>query len=341
MPGFPVVDMHTHFLPEVYLQKVEKEGDRLGVHLERDPDGRQMIQTPFYRTPVNERHRDIEHRIRTMAVQGVDMEVLSPSPANMMLYWIDGALCEEMAEASNEAYAGLVRAHPEHFLAVGTVPLQDVPRAIGVLENAMGKHGLLGAIIGSSVAGRYIDEEEFWPFFECAEALGARLIVHAYCFPDDTFLKDYFFDNLMGFVFDEGISAARLIYAGVLERFPRLKLCIVHGGGFLPILLSRLDHGYKVRPECRSAIPNPPSAYASRLYFDSITHNPGVLSYLLAKAAPGHVLMGSDYPFDMGEDPPGEMLRNLPGLDEDIRMDLLGGNALRFFGADDRTGAGE
>ena len=104
----------------------------------------------------------------------------------------------------------------------------------------MEKHGLLGAIIGSNVEGRYIDEEEFWPFFECAEALGARLIVHAYRFPDDVLLKDYFLDNLARFVFDEGVSAARLIYAGVLERFPRLQLCIVHGGGFFPILLGRL-----------------------------------------------------------------------------------------------------
>ena len=334
MPSAPVVDMHTHFLPEVYLRRVERDADRLDVRFDRAPDGSPMIQARFYRTPVDERHRDIEFRIRAMAEQGVDLEILSPSPANMMLYWTEAALCEELAEAANEAYSGLVRAHPEHFLAVGTVPLQDVPRAVRVLERAVEKHGLLGAIIGSNVEGRYIDEEEFWPFFECAEALGARLIVHAYRFPDDALLKDYFLDNLAGFVFDEGVSAARLIYAGVLERFPRLKLCIVHGGGFFPILLGRLDHGYKVRPECRAAIPEPPSVYAERLYFDSITHSPKALSHLLAKAAPGHVLMGSDYPFDMGEDPPGRSIRDLPGLDEGTRRDLLGGNALRFFGVE-------
>ena len=135
----------------------------------------------------------------------------------------------------------------------------------------------------------------------------------------------------MGFVFDEGVCVARMIYGGILERFPRLKVCFVHGGGFFPLLIGRWDHGYEVRPECRKAIPYPPSHYAAKLYFDSITHGPKTLALLIEKAASGHVLMGSDYPFDMGESPPGGYIRELLGLGEDERSALLGGNALRFF----------
>lgn len=331
MDRTPVVDMHAHFLPECFVRRAESNHPLLDLRTERDERGRRFIRVAAYRGPLDERHSDVGHRLRSMDGLGVDIQVISPSPATNMLYWGDAAVVEEVAEESNEALAGIAGAHPDRFIAVGTVPLQDVGRAVRVLERGMKNLGLRGAIIGCHVEGVYLDDERFRPFFECAESLGASLIVHSYRFPDDALLKDYYFENLMGFVFDEGVCVARMIYGGVLERFPRLKVCFVHGGGFFPALIGRWDHGYAVRPECRKAIPHPPSHYAAKLYFDSITHSPKTLALLIEKTAPGHVLMGSDYPFDMGESPPGQHIRELPGLAEGERSALLGGNALRFF----------
>lgn len=266
-----------------------------------------------------------EQRLHDMDRLGIDVQVLSPSPTQYYS-WADLALAERIVRAQNEAIAEAVRTRPDRFVGLGAVALQHPELAVRQLHEAVQVHGLLGAEITSDPTGRGLDDPALEPFWDEAERLDAVLFLH----PLGTSLGErvgrHYLSNIVGQPLETTIALSQLIFGGVLDRFPGLRICAAHGGGYLPYAIGRLDHGHGVRPEaqgCREL----PSAYLERFWYDTVVFRPESLQALIAQVGLSQVVAGTDYPFDMGEYALHELVRRIPGLTADQQAAILGGNA--------------
>jgi aminocarboxymuconate-semialdehyde decarboxylase len=230
-----------------------------------------------------------------------------------------------IAQVNNDSMAALARRDPLHFAPLASVPMQDPPAAAEELERAA-KLGLRGAEIPPKVGGAQLDEPQFEVFWAAAESLGMAVCVHPFEAAPAGALGRYFLGNLVGNLYDTGLAAALLIYGGVLERHPNLKIVLYHAGGALPALLGRLDMGYRLVPECKQAIPRPPSTYVSQFHFDIIAHNRELLRHLVANYGADRFVIGSDYPLPAGLAHPVQEVQAL-GLNAGAEKKILSGNA--------------
>jgi aminocarboxymuconate-semialdehyde decarboxylase len=329
----PRVDVHSHFVPLEILDLLRRQGARYRTPTRVDAEGRLFVETPERAYgPIGPAFHDVGRRREFMAAHGITAQVLSPPPF-LFYYWLDGAAAREVVEAENDAIAEVVRRDPGHFVGFGGVPLQDVRASVRECERIRGA-GLRGIEIGSNVEGRDLDAREFWPFFEAVEALGLALLLHGASVAGGERMGEFHLRNLVGFPLDTTLAAARLIFAGVLDRFPRLRICVGQAGGFLPYVAGRLDHGHAVRPECRAFIVSPPSEYLRRLYYDTLAHSPRALGLLLDTVGAERVMLGSDFPFDMGAPAPCEVVEAQAALGPRARERIYGGNAAEFLGLD-------
>jgi aminocarboxymuconate-semialdehyde decarboxylase len=262
---------------------------------------------------------------------GIDCQALSPPPV-MFCYWADARATEAFARMQNENVAAVVARHPRRFVGMATVPLQDCALAVKELRYCRERLDLRAVEIGTCPAGRDFDEPELFPFFEACAGLDIAVFVHpAVPLVGQERLTKYYFPLIVGNPLETALAASKLIYGAVLERLPGLRVCFAHGGGAFPFTLARLDHGWKVRPEGPAAIPRPPREYARRLYFDSLTLGAANLRFLVEQFGADRVVIGSDYPFDMGSvDPVGAVIE--AGLPEAAREQIEGGTARRFLG---------
>jgi aminocarboxymuconate-semialdehyde decarboxylase len=226
----------------------------------------------------------------------------------------------------------MVKKHSDRFAAVATLPLQVPDEAVKELERAVKKLGLRGVEIGSNVAKRELGDEKFWPVYKVLEELDVPMFVHPHHVAGLDRLMDFYLNNLIGNPLDTTIAATRLIFSGTLEKFPKLKVVLAHGGGQFPFIFGRIEHGYKVRPEPKEKVRQPPRAFLKNLYFDTITHNPDALRYLIAFAGSDHVLTGSDYPYDMGDPDPAQTVSKLSGIKAADRRKIMRENAISLFG---------
>jgi aminocarboxymuconate-semialdehyde decarboxylase len=232
----------------------------------------------------------------------------------------------------NEHVAGLVARHPRRFVGMATVPLQDPGLAIEELAHARERLGLRAVEIGTCPGGRDFDDPALFPFFTACRDLGVAVFVHpAAPLVGQERLTKYYFPLIVGNPLETALAISKLIFGGVLERLPDLRICFAHGGGAFPFTLGRLDYGWSARPEGPEAIPKPPREYARRLHFDSLTHSPANLRFLVQEFGAERVLMGSDYPFDMGSPDPVAAVGEA-GLPPDARALVEGGSAARFLG---------
>jgi aminocarboxymuconate-semialdehyde decarboxylase len=328
-PAQPAIDIHAHFVPEGYLRLIETEGAPHGVSLKRDPRGPIIMvgQVPF--GPITPAYHDLDVRLRAMDAQSVAIPALSLMPP--MVYWADADLGLRLARVVNDAIAAAVRAHPDRLVGLATLPLQAPDAAVAEAGRAITELGLRGVYLGTNVRGADLDDAALAPVFDRVAALGVPVFLHPLNVLGGGRLGAYYLHNLLGNPFDTAVAAARLIFGGVLDRHPALRVCLAHAGGGFPYVMGRLDRGYRVRPECRH-LPRPPSAYVDRLYFDTIAHSPDALRYLIGVVGAERVMLGSDYCFDMGyDDPVGALaaVQPLPAADRDR---ILGGNARRLLG---------
>lgn len=323
-----VVDTHAHIVvPEITRAAAPGESWRPHVMWQ---DGRQLVEFAGKRIVSAAREFVSPAKIlEEMDRAGVDAVLLCPW---VSLVRYDAPSSESLAscQIQNDALAALAAAHPTRIAGLGLAPLQDVPLAIAELERLM-KAGLKGVEIGTHVNGLYPGDARFRPFWEACDALGAFVFIHPVEGGGRAELRDYYLWNVVGNPMETSIAAAHLILTGTMEACPRLRILLAHGGGALACLPGRLDRGFKVRPEISSVIPNQPSEYLKRFYFDSLTHDPAVLRMLVEFAGPDHVLLGSDYPFDMGNEDPVERVR-MAKLGAETEMKILGGNAARLLG---------
>jgi aminocarboxymuconate-semialdehyde decarboxylase len=219
-------------------------------------------------------------------------------------------------------------------VGLGTVALQDVPSAVAELARVVQVLGFPGIEISSNVNGIDLDHPSFEPFFSRAQELDALIFIHPYGFSHADRLKEFYLNNVIGQPLDSTVAVLRLIFSGVLERYPRLKICVGHGGGYVPFYLGRVDHAYRVRPECHTWISMPPSAYLKKLYFDTVVFEAGSLSYLVEQVGAEHVVLGTDYPFDMGEADPVGLISSMSGASKSDIEKILGRNSASLLRLD-------
>ncbi|HEX6131749.1 MAG TPA: amidohydrolase family protein [Actinomycetota bacterium] len=274
-----------------------------------------------------------EIRLRDMDRMGVDVQAISVAPPQYF-YWAEPDLGARAARLENDRLAEIVAAHPDRFVGLGTVPLQDVDLACAELERCARDLGFPGLEICSSVNGLDFDDPRFVPFFEAVVAHDVALVIHPNGFSQGERLADYYLINTVGMPLDSTLFVARMIFGGVLERFPTLRICVVHGGGYVPFYPARFDHAYEARADVRERISRPPSSYLAQLSFDTMVFDPRDLGYLIERWGADHVLLGTDYPYDMGEDDPVGLVDKVEGLGDDERRMILGGNAARLLRLD-------
>jgi aminocarboxymuconate-semialdehyde decarboxylase len=260
---------------------------------------------------------------------GVDHQVLSTVPV-MFSYWAKPEHTRELARYLNDHLATVVAAHPHRFSGLGTVPLNDPDMAVAELERCMLELGMTGVEIGTNVAGADLDDPRFLPFFQRAAELDALILVHPWQVVGRGRLSRYYFLYTVAMPSETAFAVGALLFGGVLERAPGLRLVFAHGGGSVPFIIGRMERGWQVWEPARELLAQPPSTQLSECYFDSIVWDEASLELLVRRVGADRVLLGSDYPFVMGEDRPGELIQRAALSDEEKGL-LLGGNAERLL----------
>jgi aminocarboxymuconate-semialdehyde decarboxylase len=326
------IDVHTHVLPERWEDLAARYGGGRWPRLVHRDACRATIMTgdTVFRE-VTDRSWSPERRIEDMDRLGIDRQALSPPPV-MFCYWAEPPAARAFARMQNENVAAIVGRHPRRFVGMATVPLQDTALAVEELRDARDRLGLRAVEIGTCPGGRDFDDPALFPFFEACRDLGMAVFVHpATPLVGQERLTKYYFPLIVGNPLETAVAISKLIFGGVLERLPDLRICFAHGGGAFPFTLGRLDYGWSVRPEGPESIPKRPREYARLLHFDSLTHSPANLRFLVAEFGAERVAMGSDYPFDMGSPDPVAAVGEA-GLDPVARALVEGGTAARFLG---------
>ena len=332
MPGMRAIDVHSHVLTEETMALLRKEAPQLAPKLTPIDAGFAVLEVAGvpYR-PFPRGGWDIEHRFGDMDAAEVDVQVLSATPQTYY-YDQDASLAAATAAIQNDQIAKLVKAHPDRFLGIATLPMQSPERAADELRRAVRTLGLRGAMIGSNVKGKNLDDPALEPLWAAAAELGVMLLVHPVTVAGADRLRSYYLANLIGNPLDTTIAAACLVFGGVLERHPKLNVLLVHGGGFVPYQAGRWAHGWKVRPEPQVNVKRSPEPWIDRFYYDTILHAQPQLEFLVGSVGASRVMLGSDYPYDMGT---GECVRQVKALsisDAD-KAAVLNGNAMKLFGA--------
>jgi aminocarboxymuconate-semialdehyde decarboxylase len=323
-----VIDMHNHLVAPEVVTFLEREGARYNTCVVEQDGQRFFVIQDTARRPLHARITQVEARLSDMDAEGVDIQAISCVPF-VMYPEVPAALGSTIARLNNEALAAACTRHSERFVPLASVPLQDPPAAAAELVHAA-QLGLRGVEIPPNIQGQGLDEPQFEVFWEAAEALQMVVCIHPFEAAPQGMLARYGLGNLVGNLYDTGLAAALLIYGGVLERHPALRVVLYHAGGAFPSLLGRLDNGYRLLPECRTAIPRPPSTYVNQLWFDTIAFRQDMLRYLLSAYGVERLVVGSDYPLPAGLAHPVAEVKALR-LDPETERAILGGNASRLL----------
>jgi aminocarboxymuconate-semialdehyde decarboxylase len=273
----------------------------------------------------------VEQRLADMDSMGVDIQVLSPSPTQYY-YWADRDRAEQIVRVQNEHVAEVCALHPGRLIGLGTLALQHAELAAEQLEHAMKRLGLRGVEISTSVNGEELDAARLAPFWRKAEELGAVVFIHPFGTTLGDRVSTHYLSNIIGQPLETTIALSHLIFGGVLDRHPGLRIVAAHGGGYLPSYCGRSNHGYAVRPEAKADAKLPPVEYLRKIWFDSLVYEPEALRHLINTVGASQVVVGSDYPFDMGHYDPHGLLAATQGLTEGERGAILGGNAAILLG---------
>jgi aminocarboxymuconate-semialdehyde decarboxylase len=325
------IDIHTHILPKTWPNLREKYGYGGFVSLDHHKCGcaRMMVDEKFFRE-IDHNCWDPKVRLDDCKKHHVDVQVLSTVPV-MFNYWAKPKDTLDLSMYLNDHIAGIVNDHPKRFVGLGTLPMQSPDLAIKELERCM-KIGLAGIQIGSHINEWNLDQKELFPIFEAAQDLGAAVFVHPWDMMAKEKMPKYWLPWLVGMPAESSLAICSMIFGGVLQRLPKLKIAFAHGGGSFPSTIGRIEHGFNVRPDlCAVDCSINPRDFLSQIYLDSLVHDELALKYLVDLMGPDNIALGTDYPFPLGELEPGKLIENSQ-FSDDIKEKLLHGSALKWLG---------
>jgi aminocarboxymuconate-semialdehyde decarboxylase len=324
------IDVHTHILPRDIPRWKEKFGYGGFITLDHyKPCCARMVRDDGVSfRDIDENCWSPEKRIEECDASGVDVQVLSTVPV-MFSYWAERKDGAEIARFLNDHIAEIVERFPQRFIGLGTVPMQDTELAIHELERCK-ELGLVGVQIGTNINQQNLGDDRFFDFFAACQRLDMAIFVHPWDMMGEKDMQKYWLPWLVGMPAECSRAICSLIFSGTLERLPQLRICFAHGGGAFPATLGRIEHGFNVRPDLFTDNPYGPRRYLSRIYFDSLVHEPAKLNYLINLVGSDQVMLGSDYPFPLGEAEPGKLIDSM-NFDQSIKEMLLSGAALNWL----------
>lgn len=327
-----VVDLHCHYLNPVVNAKTAHlnpaQYDMTTVfadELTRATNVLQMKTRAPKLTGTTERLIDMDR-------MGVDIQAICPAPYHFF-YWTEPDYGAELAREVNQGIAQIAADRPDRFVGMGSVPLQNVELAIRELKYCVKQLGMRGIEICTNVNGKNLTDPSLKldKFFACAEELDVVIFMHPLGYSQADRLTHHYFNNVIGNPLDSSVAVSHLIFDGVLQRYPKLKFVVAHGGGFIAHYWARMDHAWRARADCRTVIDQLPSSYLEKFYFDSITFDPEMLKRLIDRFGADHVVLGTDYPYDMGEEDPLGLIAQVKKLPKAARDLIAGGNAARLL----------
>ena len=330
-PSSTTIDIHSHVAIPDAAAFVRPHLDPATIPLAHFADAGTKALSARQEEDIRARITQYDERLSDMDAMGVDMQLILPPP-NQCCYTVPLDIAVKAARMVNDGLAQYVAKKPDRFVALGTVPLSDGAEAATELERCMTSLRMKGAEILTNVAGRELSEPQYSPFWKRAEELGALVVIHPNGFTDGRRLTRFYFNNVIGNPLETTIALQHLIFDGVLERHPDLKILAVHGGGYLPAYCGRIDHAWGARSDSHSELPQPPTSYLKKIYLDSVVFTPHQLAHLLRVFSADHIVMGTDYPFDMAEYDPIGHLASVEELDSTTLAAIAGGNARRLLG---------
>ena len=321
-----VIDVHTHIVPPAIAAAVGR-GPWHGIEFDVNESGklRGVCGGATAVLPWPNFAETLEERLSLMDQERVDVHVLSLSPS---IFWYHSSPSDSVAyaRAVNDSLAEVVREAPERFRALAYLPLQDPDASVRELDRCLRMDGFVGAVVGTNVDGRDWDDPAFLPILREAERQKALVFFHPARIRGQAFLNRYHLRNLVGNPMETAVAFASLVFGGVLDRLPELQVVLAHGGGFASTGIGRFDHGYEVRPEAREHAGAIPSDYLRRVLLDSLTHSGETLRSLIRRVGVDQVVLGTDYPADMGQRDPVTWLERIEGISDTQRELILGGN---------------
>jgi aminocarboxymuconate-semialdehyde decarboxylase len=327
------IDIHTHIMPEHMPNWVQKFGYGEFIHLEHRNCKACMMKGDKVFREVEENCFKEDTRIKDMEATGVDMQVLSTIPV-LFNYWAKPPDGLETSRFFNDHIASAVSKQPKKFIGLGTVPMQDVDMAIREMERCITELKMPGLEIGTNVNGKNLSEPEFFPFYEAAEKLGCALFIHPWEMMGEKDIQKYWLPWLVGMPAETTRAICSMIFGGVFEKFPKLRVAFAHGGGSFPYTLGRIEHGFNVRPDLVQVDNNiNPKEYLGKFWVDSLMHEEKAFQLLMEMIGDDRICMGSDYPFPLGEHHPGSLIESMK-LKKKTQKKLLYRNALEWLGQD-------
>ena len=325
------IDIHTHIMPDKMPNWVQKFGYGEFIHLEHRNCKACMMKGDKLFREVDDNCFDAAVRLKEMDDTDVTMQVLSTIPV-LFNYWAKPTDGLETARFFNDHIADTVAKNQQRFIGIGTVPLQDIDLAIAEMERCVTELKMPGLEIGSNINGKNLSNQQFFPFYKRAEELGCALFVHPWDMMGEQQMQQYWLPWLVGMPAETSRAICSMIFGGVLQAFPKLRVAFAHGGGSFPLTIGRIEHGFNVRPDL-VAVDNAinPRDYIGKFWIDSLVHDAKAMKYIIDVMGEDKICLGSDYPFPLGEQVPGKLIGEMD-LSKELQEKLFYKNARLWLG---------
>lgn len=325
------IDVHSHVVPREMLDALKARPQRFGMRYVDDGNHRRLAKDGGGGQPVFDEFFDPAAKVKGMDRKGLDVSMISAAPI-VFFYWLDADAGLEAAQLVNDGIANMARAFPERLMGMGTLPMQHPDAAVAELERIVKQHGFRAVELGTSVGEEQVADKRFRPVLKRAQELDVFIFAHPYSGSEVCNLDGYYLSNLIGNPLQSTIMVSHLMFSGVLDELKKLRICLAHGGGYVPYQIGRFNHGHKVRKETRANTKTTPNALLRRFYYDALTHDARALRYLIDLVGADRVVIGTDAPFDMGENDPIGMIGKVKNLSAREREQIFCKTPLKLMG---------